>query len=82
MPEYKTKTPDLAINKPGSENLTKYGYVEANVAPDSDLAIKPGILDLQMTSIINHFEKAITLYAKQPVGMCGIVRRHAEFQFK
>ena len=48
--------------------------MEANVKPDSDLAIIPGILDLQMTekclSIINHSENAITLYAKQPVGMC------------
>ena len=64
----------LPIDIPGSENLTKYGYVEANVKPASDLAIIPGILDLQMTekclSIINHSENAITLYAKQPVGMC------------
>ncbi|MCM8922225.1 MAG: hypothetical protein LC540_19555, partial [Candidatus Thiodiazotropha sp.] len=64
----------LPIDIPGSENLTKYGYVEPTVTPDSDLAIIPGILDLQKAekciSIINHSEDPITLYAKQPVGTC------------
>ena len=48
--------------------------METKVAPNADLAIIPGILDLQKvekrTSVVNHSENPITLYAKQPVGTC------------
>ena len=37
----------LPVEVPGSENFTKFGYVEANVVHNADLAIISGILDLQ-----------------------------------
>ena len=37
----------LSIDIPGAENLTRFGYVEANVKPNEDLANIPGVLDLQ-----------------------------------
>ncbi|MCG8078603.1 MAG: hypothetical protein JAY75_20495, partial [Candidatus Thiodiazotropha taylori] len=64
----------LPIEIPGSEKLSKYGYVEASITPNPELAIIPGIIDLQTAekciSIVNHSEDPITLYARQPVGTC------------
>ena len=64
----------LPIEIPGSENLTKFGYVEANKPPNADLAIIPGIMNMSETekriSVVNQTENPITLYAKQPVGTC------------
>ena len=66
----------LPIEIPGSENLTKFGYVEANKLSNADLAIIPGIMNMSETekriSVVNQTENLITLYAKQPVGTCNL----------
>ena len=64
----------LPIEIPGSDNLTKFGYVEANKPSNADLAIIPGIMNMSETekriNVVNQTENPITLYAKQPVGTC------------
>ena len=64
----------LPVDIPGSDNLTKYGYIEATINPETNLAIISGIMDMEKAEkcirIINPSEKPVILCAKQSVGTC------------
>ena len=66
----------LPIQVPSLENLTKVGFVQANVASNTISVINSSILDLQKAkkrkSVVNNVENLITPLSKQAIGMCEV----------
>ena len=66
----------LPTQVPSSGTVTKFGYVQANVACNTNSAITSGILDLQkakkLKSVVNYVENPITPLLKQAIGMCDV----------
>ena len=66
----------LPTQVPSSGNVTKYGYVQANVACNTNSAITSSILDLQKAkkrkSVVNNVENPIKPLSKQAIGTCEV----------